>query len=189
MLRYKLVATDRLILQIGESGKPGMRHTLIDALKERLAHQDGSLEEVDWSGLELNDVVLSSCRLLGARFVGTDLRGAYFGYSQLNSAIFVSANLGNAHFREAELIGADFTGAILSGANFARANLQRASFAQAELRGANFWRADLRGADLLDARLTGCCLGAAIIDASTRLHAKETGEVSWPSALQMTPQD
>ena len=189
MLRYKLVTTDRVIQQIGESGNAGRRQRLIDVLKERLAHQDGGLENVDWSGLELNDVVLSSCRLTGARFVGTDLRGAYFGYSQLDSAIFARANLNDAHFREAELKGADFTGAILSGANFARANLQGASFAQADLSGVNFWRADLRGANLRDARATGCSLGAAITDASTQLHADETSEVSRPAVFQMTPQD
>ncbi len=183
MLRYKLVPTDRLIERIAEPGKLGAGHTLIDVLKERLAHQDGSLEGVDWSGIALNDVLLSSCRLARAKFCGAELRGAYFGYSNLVSANFAKADLREAHFREAQLRGANFTGANLRGANFARADLQGVSFAEADLTDANFW-----GADLQNARLTDCNLPAAVAEVITALQA-ENSDVSQRLDIGKAPQD
>ena len=51
MLRYKLVPTDQLIARIAQPGPIRTRHTMIEVLKERQAHQDGSLEGIDWSDL------------------------------------------------------------------------------------------------------------------------------------------
>ena len=169
-LRYRFVPTDELIARVRQCAGDSARHSLIEILKERLAHQDGSLEGVDWSRLRLNKVTLSSSNLPRAQFKGAELKGAYFGYCDLRSASFTEgADLGEAHFREADLTAAVFDGANLSGANFARANLQRCSFVGADLTDANLWGADLRGANFGGARLANCCLIAVIVDESTSL--------------------
>ncbi len=163
-LRFRFTSTDELIARVADNHDVAVVHAVIDVLKERLAHQDGSLESVDWSGAPLNDVLLASCRLAGARFHGASLRGAYFGYSDLKRADFTGADLRDAHFREAQLASAEFTGANLQGVNFARANLRDASLAQADLTGANFWEADLRGMNLDGALMPEACFHSARMD-------------------------
>ena len=180
-LRYRFVSTDEIIARVRQSANESASHSLIEILKERLAHQDGSLEGVDWSSLRLNKVTLSASKMPRAQFRGTELTGAYFGYCDLRAASFQAANLGEAHFREADLSAAAFDGANLSGANLARANLQRCSFVGADLTGANLWGADLRGANFAKARLINCCLTAAVVDDSTFLPDPpdiETAQVS-----------
>lgn len=168
-LRYKFVPTADLITRIGAHATCSANLALIEVLKERLAHQDGSLEKLEWTGAQLDAALLSSCRLAFAGFNDASLTGAYFGYSDLRSATFNNANLRDAHFREAILASASFAGADLQGANFSRAGLQGASFAGANLNGANLWSADLRGADFRCADLSNCCLDAVLIDDTTYL--------------------
>ena len=168
-LRYKFVPAEELIGRVGASASDSQRHALIEILKERLAHQDGSLEDVNWSCLRLSKVMLSSSIMPRAQFMSAKLEGAYFGYCDLRSANFDGADLRDAHFREADLSAASFAGANLRGANLARAKLQGCSFQNADLTGVNLWGADLRGADLSDAMLTTCCLTAALVDDATVL--------------------
>ncbi len=168
-LRYKFVPAEELIRRVGASASDSQRHALIEILRERLAHQDGSLEGVNWSSLRLSKVMLSASLMPGARFAGAKLQGAYFGYCDLRAANFDEADLREAHFREADLSAASFAGANLRGANLARAKLQGCSFQKADMTGVNLWGADLRGADLSDAMLTNCCLTAALVDDATAL--------------------
>lgn len=168
-LRYKFVPTEELIARVGKSASGSARHALIEILKERLAHQDGSLEGVNWSCLGLSKVMLSTSKMPRAQFTNAKLKGAYFGYCDLRAASFKGADLGEAHFRESDLSAAVFDGANLSGANFARAKLQGCSFRAADLTGANLWGADVRGASFADAILPSCCLTAALADDTTSL--------------------
>ncbi len=167
MLRFKFVPTEELIAQAGSHGRDGAPHTLINALKERSAHQNGGLDGVDWQCAKLNGALLSSCQLAEANLGGAELIGAYFGYSNLRKASFAKADLRESNLREADLAGAVFDGANLSGANLARADLQGSSFVAADLTGANLWGADLSGADLSCAILTDCCLAAIVVDETT----------------------
>ena len=175
-LRYRFVSTEELIARVRQCAGDGARHALIEILKERLAHQDGSLEAVDWSRLRLNKVTLSASKMPRAQFRNAELKGAYFGYCDLRAANFKAADLGEAHFREADLSAAVFDGANLRGANFARANLQRCSMIGADLTGANLWGADLRGANFAEARLDSCCLIAVVVDESTILPVIPSAE-------------
>lgn len=174
-LRYRFVSTEELIARVAASHSEGARHSLIEILKERLAHQDGSLEGVNWSGLGLSQVMLSTSKMLGAQFAHAKLTGAYFGYCDLRAASFQGADLGEAHFREADLSAAAFDSATLNDANFARANLRGCSFRAADLTDANLWGADLRGATFAGAILANCCLTAALVDDST----------IWPDSLDI----
>lgn len=166
---YSLLPTDRLISMIGEQSNSRKARILIESLKERLAHQDGSLDHLDWSAANLGGALLSSCRMHQAKFTSAMLSGAYFGYSDLRGADFSRADLRETHFREARLDHASFDGADLRGANFARAHLAGSSFSKADLTEVNFWRADLRGANLKDALMSQCTVADAVIDDRTTL--------------------
>lgn len=156
---------------------------MIDALKERLAHQDGSLDRADWSGVALRGALLSSCRMTHAKLVQALLRGAYFGYSDMRWSDFSLADLRESHFREARLHNSIFDRANLREANFARADLEGCSFIAADLRSANFWRADLRGADLTDALISNCNMHDVLVDETTRLPDGEPcgSDICWNS--------
>lgn len=168
-LRYRFVPTEELIARVSMGDSEGAKHALIEIIKERLAHQDGSLEGLNWKSLNLSKAMLSASKMPRAQFAGAKLPGAYFGYCDLRAASFERADLREAHFREADLAEASFVGANLADANFARAQLRACSFQAADLSGANLWGADLRGADFAAAKLVNCCLTAALIDESTRL--------------------
>lgn len=185
--------THRLVAMIG--GKSAARNLgiLTDALKERLAHQDGSLDHVDWSGAELKGALLSSCRMKYAKLPQALLRGAYFGYSDMRASDFSLADLRECHFREARLNNAIFDRANLREANFARAVLKGCSFRAADLSSANFWRADLRGADLTDALISNCNMHDALVDETTRLPDGEPcgSDICWDifTLAQMSSRD
>lgn len=166
---YKFAPTDRLIDQIRSGSGGSKTQAMLDALRERLAYQDGSLNSVDWSLAKLNGVALSSCRLYKANFAGASLRGAYFGYSDLRHACLKEADLSEANLREARLEGADMSGANLQSANLARADLRGALLVSANLVSANLWETDLRGADLSRAIMTACATHRIKVDQSTIL--------------------
>lgn len=179
--RYKLMSTERLIYQIGMANGDGIVNPLLEALKERLAHQDGRLQAVDWSRAKMNGAMLSACNLQEARFTGADLRGAYFGYSNLHSACFEGADLQEASLREANLRAAAFDRANLRGANLARADLQGSSCVASDMTSANLWGADLRGTDLTDAVMTNCVLVDVAVNQTTTLPDGSAGDdrVDW----------
>lgn len=166
---YSRLPSNRLIAMVGDQSSSRHVDIMIEALKERLAHQDGSLDQLDWSAVNLSGALLSSCRMQQAKFSAAILRGAYFGYSDLRAADFSGADLRDAHFREARLDHAKFDGADLRGANFARAVLAGSSFVKADLTKVNFWRADLRGANLTGALMRQCSVAEAVINDSTTL--------------------
>jgi uncharacterized protein YjbI with pentapeptide repeats len=166
---YRGLSTDKLIVLVRQQNSVPKAKALLETLRERLAHQDGSLDHVDWSSAALAGALLSSGRMRHARFARATLCGAYFGYSDLSRADFQRADLGDAHFREARLSHSHFDGARLEGANFARADLAGSSFAGADLTSANFWGANLRGAILTGATLVNCNLADVTFDESTTL--------------------
>lgn len=164
---YTLMPTEKLIALVGNAGSAKSARVLIETLKERLAHQDGSLDHVDWTSAALTDALLSSCRMQYARLATGQLRGAYFGYSDLRWADFRMADLREAHFREARLARSNFDRANLDGANFARAELTGASFLGASLTDANFWGADIRGANFSGSSMARCHIAKVIVDETT----------------------
>lgn len=149
---YAMQPTDKLVARLPLLTGAAVEAALA-ALQERLAHQDGSLEGVDWSGLNLQRAQMAAWQLTNARFAGAQLPNAYFAYSQLVGADFSAANLRDAHFREARLTGADFAGADLRNVNFARADLRGAVLRDADIGGINLWEAELCGARFSECQL------------------------------------
>ncbi|MDE2853355.1 MAG: pentapeptide repeat-containing protein [Chloroflexota bacterium] len=178
---YAIMPTDKLIALIGDQNHSGNTEMLINALKERLAHQDGSLDHLDWSSTTLTGALLSSCRLKHARFSAAQLRGAYFGYSNVCSADFTGADLRRANLREARMTNAIFDRANLQEANFARAILRDCAFVAADLSQANLWGADLRGANLTEASMVNCNVSNVIVDQSTTMPSGEaySEDIRW----------
>ena len=178
---YAVMSTDKLIVLVRDQNSVNKAKVLLETLQERLAHQDGRLDHVDWSSAALAGAGLSSCRMRHAQFASAKLRGAYFGYSDLSRANFQLADLGDAHFREARLRHSNFDRARLEGANFARADLAGSSFAWADLTNANFWGADIRGAILTGATMVNCNLADVVFDETTTLPNGErcTDRVCW----------
>ena len=166
---YRYVPTERLILKIKQDKSGPAASVLLDSLRERMAFQDGSLEEVDWSLACLDSAVLASCRLTQANFARASLRGAYFAYSDLRFVNLEHADLFEAHMREANLQSANLNGCDLRCTNLARANLAGAELANANLSDANLWETNLSGANLTGARLTRCSLHNVITDTATIL--------------------
>ena len=166
---YRYVSTERLILKIRRGKSGPAASALLDSLRERMAFQDGSLEEVDWSLACLDGAVLSSCRLTQANFARASLRGAYFAYSDLRYVDFEHADLFEAHMREANLQSANLNGCDLRSTNLARANLASAGLTNANLSDANLWETNLCGANLKGACLTRCSLRNVITDMATIL--------------------
>lgn len=146
-LQFRFVATEKLLLRLRQQADSEAVSHVLAHLKERLAHQDGSLEGVDCSGTALDGSILTKSRLRDARFCGARLRGAYLAYSDLRGCDFSGADLRNANMRGADICGASFRNADLRGVNFARAQLRGCCMDEADLTGANFWCADLREVD------------------------------------------
>lgn len=166
---HRLAPTPNLIQSLGAEIDSDVAHSLLEALRERMAYQDGSLEAVDWSGARLDAALLSSCRLSKANFSRASLRGAYLGYSDLRRGNFAGADLSDAHLREANIENAIMTGCSLRGANLAHANLTNARLVDADLSRANLWETNLRGSDLSGACLIDSKLRNVKVDESTIL--------------------
>ena len=93
-----------------------LKHTLIEAVKDKY-----NLRGADLGGADLGGAYLG-----GANLVGADLRGADLGGANLGGADLGGAYLGGADLRDAYLGGAYLRDAYLGGAYLGGANLRGA---------------------------------------------------------------
>lgn len=91
--------------------------------------------------------------LTGVDFSGLQLPDIMFDYANLQDANFEKAFLKNSSFIGADMPGANLRGAFLEGIIFGSGDLRNADFSGAKLRGANFGLCDLRGANFSHADL------------------------------------
>jgi uncharacterized protein YjbI with pentapeptide repeats len=169
--------TQNLLTQL-RVGSNATALALLDIIKERAAHQDGTLRQIDLRGAQLTGATFATAELTGSDFSGAELINCYFYDSKLQSTSFVKANLSGANFRSAALQGADFDHSLLSAANFSRADLSGVRLTHANLSGANFWQTVLRGANFSGADLLHATMIDVVCDASTIL----------PDGTSWTPQ-
>lgn len=95
-----------------------------DAACIRLAQcQFASLEEVDFSRLQLESIDFSAASLIYANLSGANLA----------SSRFIRADLRRANFSGADLSGADFTASVMTDTNLEGANLNGAIFCDVDL--------------------------------------------------------
>lgn len=152
---------------------------ILEALKERLIHQDGSLKYLDLSGVKLSKATLAASILEGVDFSKASLEHSYFYDAKLMGANFSQAKMTFANFRGAKLNTANFDKAELVNVNFARADLSGANLSEALLTNANFWRTNLSGANLSGANLVDASIVDVIADETTVLP---DGSVYSPSS-------
>lgn len=164
----KFQSTDSLLSDIRSNGNKSALAAL-EALKERVAHQDGTLQNMDLSGAKLSEATLAASDLQSVDFRGAKLEHAYFLEANLQEANFDYAEMTFANFRGANLQGASFKQAKLDKANFARTDLSQANLEDANLSGANFWRTTLKGANLKGINLVDATLSDVICDETTIL--------------------
>ncbi len=122
------------------------------------------LNQLDFSGCQLEAAKFAKAHLSGTYFKGVVLEGADFTDAWLEKADFTDAQLRGANFTKARMNEANLTKAKLRKADFTRTWLERADFTKAwvedgyftnaQLRGANFTRTGLFEADFKDAVLS-----------------------------------
>ena len=166
---FGAMPTQRLIERVAAAEDQIDAAELLNALRERGAYHDGSLEAVAWPNARLDGATLSSCKMAGADLRHASFRGAYFGYSDLSGASFAGADLRGANLRGARLQNADLTACNFGDANLSRTDLRGARLQDACLAGANLWATDLRGADLQGASLIRCLVNGVSVDSVTTL--------------------
>ena len=111
-----------------------------------------AIKNRDWSALsalDLKNQNLSYLTFKGAALNNLDFSGTNLEGANLEGANLIGANLIRANLVRANLKGADLRGADLKGANLIRANLRDANFTNANLK-----CADLRCANFTNAVLT-----------------------------------
>ncbi len=92
---------------------------------------------MNFSGLNLTGVNLSSAFLVNANFTGANLKNANLSGAQLSGAIFDNATMTNVNLQRADLGGASMNSATLDGANLSQANLKKANLTSSTLTKAN----------------------------------------------------
>ncbi len=151
---------------------------------------DLALDDVDFSGLDMQGAILETASLMRANFTGTNLAEAILAGANLRDAKLVGANLTEADLTGATLLkadlsraiatGADFTGARLRSANLCGATANDAIFATADLSEANASGANFAAADLCETRLhrtdfTGANLAEAALENAWGRGVKAVG--------------
>ena len=147
-----------------------LKHTLIEAVKNKYYLGDANL-----CGANLCGAYLCGANLCGAYLRGANLCGAYLRDAYLGDAYLGDANLGGAYLRGANLRDAYLRGAHLCGANLCGANLGGAYLRGAYLGGANLRDAYLGGAYLGGAYLRDADFSGAKINETTSFY-----EISCP---------
>ncbi|GAB3176518.1 histidine kinase [Telluribacter humicola] len=97
------------------------RQELLDKQKQTkgaLRVRGTSMNDQDFSYMDLSGSDFSFASLNRANFEGSNLQNAVFKFSSLKGANFRNADLTNADLSCSNLVGADMTGARIGGANF-----------------------------------------------------------------------
>lgn len=163
----------RLITEM-KSPDLAVAKTAMEQLRDNHGLVNGSLNEMDLSGLQLPSCDMKNAQMQGAILINSNLAGtdlssavleaANLANSNLSRANFWLANLQRANLQDTNLAEADMRLAEMQETVFRRANLRSARLVQAKLGGADFANADLRHAYLLGANLHGANLASANLE-------------------------
>jgi uncharacterized protein YjbI with pentapeptide repeats len=119
-----------------------------------------SLDSCDYTGANLQKILLDGASLRGIFLEGADLTGASLRGVDLSHAVLVRADLSGANLAGAKLVGANLAGARLegtdlSGCDLSSANLTQATLVDTRLDGATLQQAFLFGAKIKGGSFTG----------------------------------
>lgn len=134
------------------SSDPAISQLALETMRDNFWFQDGTLQQVNLSGVSLQNWHMSGIKLSGGNLSNAFLQGANFSSP---------ADFQNATFSQTQMSGMNLFGVNLRGAVFHNANLQNSILRECDLRGAFFIDADLRNVDFEDANLQGAILKGA----------------------------
>ncbi len=113
-----------------------------------------NLQDVDLSGMALENINLSRANLRGARLDSAYLYDADFHQADLRGASLVRSGLVGTSFYQANLSGADLERAYLNYSDLSSANFTKASLKATKLQDALFTNATLVNASLASAEMS-----------------------------------
>jgi len=145
---------------------------LTKAIAFALRVQKSSLNNLNWSELELFHFDLSGAKLANSDFRRARFIKADFSFSNSEKAKFQAADLYGSRLEEANLVEASFWYANLAEATLQGAHLLKANFEGAHLRGAVFRKADLQGANFQEANIHSADLEETFFGNATFTNAK-----------------
>lgn len=122
-----------------------------------------------FQGCDMQDINLSSIKMMGCDFNESDLTGSNLTYTVLNKGNFYNTNLTNANLR-----GASLRSTELDGANFTNANLAATNFTNACSAKAIFTKANTSGSTLNLPESIEPSLVIPVCEAETEISAKPT---------------
>ena len=134
-----------------------------------------SIEDFDFSNLDLSDVPAQSTVFLRCKFINTDLSSANFDRT---------CALG-ADFRGANLVKAQFYMADLRAACFDKANLTRSEFIKSDLCSASFRAANLCAVSISESDLNEAIFDGANIEGASFKNNQDKGS-SWHNTKGLT---
>ena len=123
---------------------------------------------MDFTGVDLTGVNLSSSFLINSNFSGVNLTNANLSGARLTGSVFNGATMTGVNLQGAELVGSSLQSAKLSSANLSKASLAKSNFSSASMNGSNLTRAtairtNFSSADLTNANLTKAVMVDAIL--------------------------
>lgn len=142
-------------------------------------HTQVNLNNIDLSGVKIEDVSFVGAEMNGAKFEGSELENALFYGVELNAARFRGATIIRCVFAQAKMEDVDFYGARIVDSDFEGAILRTALFARANISGTDFG-----GALLHDADFEGAVLDAASYNyIGEKYQVAGWKHVNWRGAL------
>lgn len=159
-----------------ESGQVSKFNDLRKGIVGVLVFEKINAAEVDLSGINLRETILSEADLHDSNLEGADLYDANIQFANLNGANLQGVNLYGADLNGADLRNVNFKDAFLQGVNLKNtdlrevdlqgANLTSTQMQTANMQGVNLSNADLRGAQMKGTNLEGANLyGAKLVGA------------------------
>ena len=130
------------------------------------------VEDFDFSGIELSDILAIGSTFIRCKFIGCDLNTANLSKSKFIAADFSRANLCKANFYRVEAKNACFDRTNCGGAEFDEANLSGATFRNVDFGGASFVDCDLSNAIFDGSDLTYVSAGINRLDNTSWLNVK-----------------
>ncbi|MFI7119678.1 pentapeptide repeat-containing protein [Amycolatopsis sp. NPDC049868] len=106
-------------------------------------------------------ITIGQTRLVGARFLHSEIQNIHLEGADLRGADFVSVRSTNFALHECDLRGVNFSGAVLRTGHFSDSDMRYAYFRWVDFSGSLMGGVDLRGATFSDAILHDCDLSNA----------------------------
>lgn len=138
-------------LRMGCLGQFGGDENVFCGHLQNLNLDSASLNETDFSGLDMTGASFKNASLRGAVFKNTNLSRVDFSDADLSEATFEMSSVENAIFSGARIHNTSFEGSVLRSTNFTNANIYNSTFNDADLSCSDFSKSVIDHTDFLNA--------------------------------------